>query len=177
MRLAISSLLVLVPAVALAVSRPDDTPPTPTETTQTCQDGLVWDEESKTCVAPQDARLDDDTLYEAAREFAYAGRFRHAQAALAAMSDQTEDRVLTYWGFTTRKLGDAEAGMAHYRAALAANPDNLLARSYMGQAFVEDGALAEARAELSEIRARGGRGTWPEVALRLAIESGRGTAY
>jgi hypothetical protein len=44
-------------------------------------------------------------------------------------------------------------------------------------ALVEQGEVAAARAQLSQIRARGGRGTWPEVALRLALGSGRGFAY
>ena len=55
--------------------------------------------------------LDDETLYGAVREFAYAGQYGHAQMALAAMSDQTDDRVLTYWGFTHRKMGDVAKGM------------------------------------------------------------------
>ena len=67
--------------------------------------------------------------------------------------------------------------MAYYRAALKANPDNLLARSYMGEALAEMGKAELARAELSEIRARGGRGTWAEIALRLAIETGQSRAY
>ncbi len=49
------------------------------------------------------------------------------------------------------------------------NPDNLLARSYMGQALVEQGQVDLALAQLSEIRMRGGRGTWAETSLTNAV--------
>lgn len=165
------------PLPALAVGGTEDAPPPPTETTIRCETGQVWDNETKSCVSPRESRLDDDTLYRAAREFAYAGRYRDTLDVLDAMSDQMDDRVLTYRGFAHRKLGETARGMAYYQAALTANPDNLLARSYLGQAYAEAGDMVLARTELSEIRARGGRGTWAETALRLTLETGRGTAY
>ena len=87
------------------------------------------------------------------------------------------DNAYAYLGLAHRKLGETARGMAYYQAALTANPDNLLARSYLGQAYAEAGDMVLARTELSEIRARGGRGTWAETALRLTLETGRGTAY
>lgn len=177
MRVSVLALALTCPLPALAVGGLDEDPPRPTETTTVCTDGTVWDADSKSCAAPQESRLDDDTLYRAARELAYAGQYEAAQSVLAAMSDPTEDRVLTYLGFTHRKMGDLDRGMAYYQAALAANPDNLLARSYMGEALAEMGEADLARAELSEIRARGGRGSWAEIALRLAIETGQSRAY
>ncbi|MEO1238796.1 MAG: tetratricopeptide repeat protein [Pseudomonadota bacterium] len=154
-----------------------DTPPTPTETTTVCADDMVWDPESETCVKPDESSLNDDGLYEAVRELAYAGRYDGAAAALAAMSDQADTRVLTYQGFLARKTGDLAAAETLYSAAIAADPNNLLARSYYGQGLAEQGRFGEARAELSEIRRRGGRNTWPEAALVLALASGSGPAY
>lgn len=171
------ALALACPLPALAAGGMEPSPPTPTETTTTCTDGKVWDADRESCVAPRESRLDDDTLYRAARELASAGQYDAAQDVLAAMSDPGDDRVLTYMGFTHRKMGDLERGIAYYRAALNANPDNLLARSYMGEALAEMGEAELARAELSEIRARGGRGTWAEIALRLAIETGQSRAY
>ena len=72
--------------------------------------------------------------------------FEDAQAVLAAHPDQTDSRVLTYWGFTHRKLGNRALSQAYYDQAIAADPDNLLARSYMGQGFVEEGQFGLALA-------------------------------
>jgi len=166
-----------LPTAAFAAGGMDDTPVTPTETTTVCENGQIWDAESKSCVSPRESRLDNDTLYGAAREFAHAGDHDSALAALAAMSEGDSDRVLTYIGFVHRKAGDRERAFAAYAAALAKNPDNILARSYLGMALLEEGDRAAARAELSEIRKRGGRNTWPEASLRLALESGGYSGY
>jgi len=166
-----------LPTAVFAAGSDDSNPPTQTNTTKECTGGMVWDAGSKACVAPKESRLDDDTLYGAVRELAYAGDYMGARRVLEAMPDQNDDRVLTYWGFTARKMGQMDEAMAFYAKALAQNPNNLLARSYMGQGFVEAGDVELARAELSEIRTRGGRNTWPEYALRTAIEKGAGYAY
>lgn len=177
MRLTALALAALIPTATLAASLDDDTPPQPTSTTTQCEQGLVWDADSKSCVAPKDSRLDDDIRYGAVREYAYAGFYDAASDVLDAMTDQSSDRVLTYRGFLARKSGDFSTAESYYNAAIAQNPDNFLARSYLGQGLAEGGKVAAARVQLSEIRARGGRGTWPELALRLAIESGRGFSY
>ena len=93
------------------------------------------------------------------------------------IADQSDDRVLTYWGFTHRKLGHTELANAFYLKALAKNPDNLLARSYMGQGFVAEGRVDDAIAQWREIRARGGEGTWAEASLRESIRSGITYSY
>lgn len=175
-RLLLSAVLCL-PTAALAVGSGDSSPPTPTSTTETCKNGMVWSESLERCVLPQSGSLTDDELYRAAREFAYAGQYGNTLAVLAAMSDPDDDRVLTYMGFVHRRTGDVALGNAFYRQAIAKNPGNLLARSYMGQGFVEAGDLAAARAELTEIRMRGGRGTWAETALATAIATGRASFY
>ena len=169
--LLIAALLLPVPAFAKDGDRKETKPKT-TKTTQECRQGRVWDKARQRCVRVQSQLLDDDTLYGAVREFAYDGQLDHAQAALAAMSDQTEDRVLTYWGFTTRKQGDMDKGMAFYRQALDQNPANITARSYMGQAFVVLGDIDAAREQLAAIRSYDGADSWAEVSLANAIESG-----
>ena len=121
---------------------------------------------------PQGSSLDQDLLGEAVRELAYAGRNADAQGVLRAMTDQDSDLVLTYWGFTHRKLGNMDQAMMFYDRALQTNPDNLLARSYLGQAHVEAGRMMAAKTQLREIRARGGAGLWPETSLAQAIETG-----
>ncbi|MBR9842890.1 MAG: tetratricopeptide repeat protein [Rhodobacteraceae bacterium] len=170
--LVIAATCIALPMAAYAAGSESTSPPKPTQTTKDCKKGKVWDATKKKCVAPRESHLSDDVLYGAVREYAYAGQYDTAQKILSAMSDQTEDRVLTYWGFTHRKLGDRALGMAFYEKALKANPDNLLVRSYMGQAFIESGEVSLAKAQLKEIRARGGKGTWPETSLAKAIRTG-----
>lgn len=153
------------------------TPPKPTETTQKCKGVQIWDPATKACVDPKGSGLDPDRLYGAVRELAYAGRLKDAQGVLAVMPDQNDDRVLTYWGFTWRKLGNTELGREFYLKAINRNPDNLLARSYMGQGMVSDGDVEGAAVQLAEIRARGGTGSWPETSLAEALRSGRTHDY
>ncbi len=175
MRKLVQAALFLVPSLALAAGSGGNvpvSPPKPTETTRTCKGTKVWDKTRKKCVKPEKSSLNTDGLYRAVRELAYAGRYRDAQGVLAAMPDQDDDRVLTYWGFTWRKMGHSDLARAYYVRAITRNPDNLLARSYMGQGLVEDGNIAGAWDQLREIRMRGGAGTWPEVSLREAILSG-----
>ncbi len=164
--------LALTPGLVFAAGTADPEPPTPTETTTLCEEGYVFDEETQACtVLQQDSFLDDDSAYGAVRELAYAGRYADAQLLLAAL-DQGDDRVQTYWGFTQRKLGNMDAAMAAYSKALETNPDNILARSYMGQAFVTQGAVDLAYAQLQEINARGGADTWAANSLENAIRTG-----
>lgn len=147
-------------------------PPATTKTTKTCKGVKVWDAATKTCVNPRDSRLDQDTLMRAVRELAYAGRIEDAQGVLRAVQDQNDDLVLTYWGFTNRKLGKADLARVYYAKAITNNPDNILARSYMGQGLVAEGRIDEAIEQWREIQARGGSGTWAEASLREAIRTG-----
>lgn len=166
---------VAVPSAAHAVGFDDDTGPPPTsETTTECAEGTVWDAKTEACVAPEDTSADQATLYDMARELAWAGRLDDALRVLARLEDR--DKQLTYIGFVARKSGDWERAEEAYLAAIARNPGNTLARSYYGQGLVARGDVAGARAQLSEIRARGGRMTWPAVALRLTLENG-GSSY
>ena len=183
---------------ARAAEADTTTPPVATETTTTCTDGKIWHEEKKECVAPEDMkpagetpaddkakteeeqkkteRGIDDRLYEAAREFAYAGQYANAIRALRAASDQEDPRILNYLGYNTRKLGDMELGMSYYRRALQKDENYILARSYMGQALIEQGDIEGARVQLVEIRDRGGEKTWAYRALLQSL-GGERTAY
>ena len=170
--------LALILIAAPAWAAPEDfAPPPPTETTKTCEDGQVWDRETETCKDPDDAAFDDATRLRAARELAQADRYDDALRVLASIGDQADSAVLTITGFAHRKAGRADLGLAFYDQALAADPDNLLARAYLGEAYLDAGDVVAARAQLSEIRRRGGRQTWPEIALRLALETGQRSTY
>ncbi|MEL7100765.1 MAG: hypothetical protein AAGM84_18205 [Pseudomonadota bacterium] len=172
------------------------TPPKQTQTTQDCFKARqwdpaqgkyvrfsqpvngVWDAAIKKCVRPdRSGYLDQDTLYGAVRELAYAGRYDSATQVLDQMADQASGEVLTYRGFIARKQGNLELADVFYTQAIEADPDNILARSYMGQGLVEAGDKVAAMAQLREIQARGGAGTWAEVSLREAIATGATYSY
>ena len=167
----------ILPAVAFSAGSDDPEPPKPTETTTVCDDGLVWDLATKSCLSPADSTNDDNARLNDVRELAYAGYYQAALDVLDTLDNPAASLALTYYGFAHRKAGEIDLGMAYYDAALVADPDNLLARSYMGQGFVASGDMVQAQVQLTEIRMRGGRGTWPELALVQAIASGVGTTY
>lgn len=166
-----------IPFGAFAAGSGDSSPPKPTETTKKCKVSKIWDNKKRRCVTIKDTRLDDDTLYQAARELAYVGRYGDAIDTLKKMSDQQESRVLTYYGFAHRKAGRTTIGTDFYLAAINADPDNILARSYMGQGMVEQGDMEGARVQLAEIRHRGGTSSWAETALASAIHDGKTFSY
>ena len=173
MRILIATALALaLPTGLLAAGGGDEKAPSKPK----CEDGLVYDKKTKKCVAAQDSRLDTDTLYQTVRALAHAERFEDARTVLAAMP-QGDDRTLTYLGFTSRKMGQPDAAMGYYTRALAVNPGNILARSYMGQGLVEEGDITAAIAQLRAIRAHGGAGSWAEASLRTAIATGRTFNY
>lgn len=171
-----ASVLTLSPMMAFTAGSETNTPPTPTETTDTCAEGLLFDLATQTCMTPAQSSNDDSAMMDAVRELAYDGRYADARDVLDGL-DASDSMVQTYYGFTARKMGDFDGGMAFYQAALAIDPDNNLARSYMGQGLVEAGDFFGAHAQLKEIRARGGRQTWPEIALRMALDGGAGPSY
>lgn len=166
-----------LPGLAMAAGGDSTAAPTTTQTTKTCKGVQVWDKKTQKCVNPQDSSLGADTLMQAVRELAYAGRHEDAQDVLRAMPDPRADLVLTYWGFTHRKMGNLALADMFYRQAIAQNPGNILARSYMAQGFVAEGRTDAAIAQWREIIARGGKGTWAEASLREAIRTGTTYSY
>jgi Flp pilus assembly protein TadD len=156
-------------SMSFAAGSDSTEPPVKTETTEDCKNGQIWDEKQAACVDPQQGAMSDDALYEAARELAYDGQYENALKVLAVAENQNDPRILNYKGFANRKAGRMEEGMAYYQAALAIDPDYILARSYMGQALVSEGDFLGARDQLLEIEARGGRDTWAYAALEKAL--------
>lgn len=177
MRFLATLVLSTLPFAALAAGSDDTAPPTPTETTTTCEKGLIWDVKTQKCLKPEDQSFNDDARFDAVRELAYAGRPNEALVVLAAMKEGQTDRVLTYLGFANRKAGNIELGLNYYAQALEVNPDNILTRSYLGQTYVELGEIAMAETQLAEIRKRGGSGTWAEASLASAVTTGQTVNY
>lgn len=156
-------------APAFAVGSSDSEPPKTTKTTTECEKGQVFDEKTKTCLDSKSEAVTDDDRYHAARELAYAGEYDRAMLVLASADNQNDPRILNYYGFTNRKLGNDTEAMEFYQAALAIDPDYILARSYMGQGLAAQGDLAGAVAQLDEIRLRDGTESWAYASLEKAI--------
>jgi tetratricopeptide (TPR) repeat protein len=169
--------LTLLPAFAFAAGSDDPTPPAPTPTVTECAQGLVWDLATQSCLTPEASTNDDNALLDDIRALAYAGQYQAALDLLDQLGDPTSPLALTYYGFTHRKAGRADLGLQYYQAAIAADPANHLARSYMGQGYVSAGDLVLAQVQLTEIRMRGGAGTWAETSLATAIDTGKTLSY
>lgn len=172
----VATFFAYTPIMGFASGARDFTPPISTKTTEECAGGFIFDLETQACIGLYQSTNDDRMMMNAVRELAYDGRYADARAILDILNPN-ESMVQTYYGFMACKLGDFDVSTAHYTAALIIDPNNTLALSYMGQGMVERGNLAGARIQLSEIRKRGGRQTWPEIALRMAIERGVGPSY
>lgn len=169
--------LALFPMAAIAAGGGSEVAPAPSETTTTCAEGLVWDIATQSCMDPAESSNDDSARLKDVRELAYAGYYQAALDVLDTLENAQAPLALTYYGFAHRKADRVELGMAYYTAAIDADPDNLLARSYMGQGHVASGEMVLAQAQLTEIRMRGGRDTWAEASLMQAISTGVGRSY
>jgi len=110
-------------------------------------------QEWRTC-ATQAAEVDGELFY-AGYWLARNGQYDEALNYLNQAEPKTT-RVLTYIGFATRKLGRVDEAMGFYAEALAKNPDNTVARAYLGEAHLQRGDLKSAETELGEIAQRCG---------------------
>ena len=136
----------------------------------TCPQGQVYDQQKKTCVSAQSGVIDDQSLADYAYALARGGRYREALATLDLMQEPTTAEALNYRGYATRKLGHVDEGIAFYKQAVALDPDYTLVREYLGEAYVTQGKLDLAKAELAEIEKRCGTTCEPYEDLAEAIE-------
>ena len=121
----------------------------------------------KRCVGHRE-EMSDNELYYAGYWLARVGKYTEALGYLTAAKVQDE-KVLTYIGFATRKLGDHDRAMTFYARALALNPGYTVARAYLGEAHLGRGNVAAAKAELAEIETRAGTASLDYVELARQI--------
>jgi len=140
------------------------------KTVSQCKHGMVYSEAKKKCVKADKSSMNDTQLFEAARALAYAGQYENAIIVLKAAQNQNDPRILNYMGYANRKAGRIDLAMTYYQKALAIDGNYLLARSYMGQGLIVQGKIEEARAQLIEIRDRGGKDTYAYHALYDALK-------
>lgn len=115
-----------------------------------CRSGMVWDKQKKRCVN-QNSGVDQDSLFEAGKRHADAGRYQQAIEVLR-LASADDKRVLNYLGFSYRKMGQVDRGLTYYRQAVAMDPEYTLVREYMGEALLQKDDLAGALEQLAEIR-------------------------
>ncbi len=120
------------------------------------------------CLGLEKPGLDDAQLYYAGYWLAMGGSYQEALGYLRQARDP-DARILTYTGFATRKLGDIEGALPFYKRALAMNPDYTVARSYMGEAFLDLGEPEKAREQLAEVEKRCGTACVEYANLARAI--------
>lgn len=85
---------------------------------------------------------------------------KHYKSAIEAAERATalDARYHEAWnlvGYAARKLGNYDKAFASYEKCLAIKPDYAPAREYMGEAYLEKGDLAKAKAQLVLLQAYG----------------------
>ena len=71
----------MIGGAGFAAGSDSTVPPKPTETTEICSSGQIFDATTKTCLDAKAEVFDDDARYHAAREMAYAGQYTQALRA------------------------------------------------------------------------------------------------
>lgn len=122
----------------------------------------------------------------AAGDIVYAGavtqinRHHYAEALdslyAAARELGPHPDVLTYLGYTNRKMGRLDRAETYYRQALAIAPDHRGALEYYGELKVERGDIAGARLHLARLQALCRFGCYESEELKRWIATGRDPA-
>ena len=137
-----------------------------------CPSGTAWSKQQKKCVAVKKGSLSDEDLARAGRQLALDGDYRDAIKVLKMASNENDPAVLTYLGYSHRKLGDIELGISLYKKALDIDPDNIRTREYLGEGYISKGEFDLAWLELVEIEKRCGTTCVEYQALEKAMRSG-----
>lgn len=136
-----------------------------------CKTGYVYSKAKQICVKVN-AGLDDKELYEQGHALAKAGHYEAALAALTAIEDQDDSMVLTMIGYSLRKSGKWDDGVAYYHRALAIDPDNINTYEYLGEAFLSKGRIDLAQEQLVKIETIAGTESEQYQELAFAIAEG-----
>jgi tetratricopeptide (TPR) repeat protein len=100
------------------------------------------------------ASLDDGgASYLMASGLVNEGRYADALYSLraAGLVFGPHPDVLTYQGFANRKLGNLDAAIGFYSAALKLDPAHRGANEYLGEYYVETGQMTKAKAQLAKL--------------------------
>lgn len=142
--------------------------------TPACNAGWVWDKKQQLCVRKESGLVGDKELYAQGRALAVDGHYKEALALLEAIRNKHDAMVLTMIGYSKRKLGDVDTGMAFYQQALAIEPDNINTREYLGEGYVILGRMDLAQAQLDRIEKVCGTNCEQYEDLSTAMNTGTG---
>jgi tetratricopeptide (TPR) repeat protein len=137
-----------------------------------CPSGTAWSKQQGKCVGQKSGLLSDEDLARAGRQLALDGHYRDAIKVLEMAANENDPAVLTYLGYSHRKLGNIDFGISLYKRALDIDPDNVDTREYLGEGYVIKGELDLAWLELVEIEKRCGTTCVEYQALDKAMRSG-----
>ena len=121
-----------------------------------CKRAMVWNKIKRKCVAQQQGELDDNSIFETGRDLALAGRYDEAITILTLAADKTDARILNMLGYSHRREGRVNVGIGYYHEAILNDPSYTPVREYLGEALLQIGDLAAAKAQLAEIEKRCG---------------------
>lgn len=111
--------------------------------------------------------LDDNFLNAAV--LAHGGQYNDAIVAFEALERPNDPYVLTYLGYSHRKLGNVDLALGYYDQALEIRPDYVRARQYLGEGYLAMDRLDDAKGQLQEIAQRCGTDCEPYVVLDKQI--------
>src|SRR5262245_17300369 len=133
----------------------------------------VSDSRSGKCVKAENGVLPDKALAENAFALAKEERYVEALAVLDLLQDPNTAVALNYRGYATRKLGRVEEGIGYYLKSVALDPGYAQVREYLGEAYVQKGDIAAAKAQLEAIEKICGKDCEEYTDLAEAIADAR----
>ncbi len=138
-----------------ALGDDDKTLPKP-KPPKACKKGQIWSERDKKCMPKKAGLAPDHQLIARGWQLAYAGHYGEAIEVFELVRDKDRPRLLNGLGYSHRKLGRLDQAIAYYHAAIALQPNYVLAREYLGEGYVAQGHMQLAKAQLDEIAKRCG---------------------
>lgn len=141
------------------------TTPQPSPAAQICKRYKKGTRKWKRCIRRNSSNSTIDDIYYAGYWLGETGDYKAAIAVLRQAEGANDPRVLTYIGYSTRKLGDVDGGIGYYMRALSVDPNYNKAREYLGEGYLQKGDLASAKGQLNEIAVRCGENCGEYVEL------------
>lgn len=138
-----------------------------------CPRGQIYDRRTLRCVDQSSGIVDDDSLVAYAAALSRDERHQEALDVLDLMQNPETPVALNYRGYATRNLGRVDEGIGYYLQAVALDPEYTLVREYLGEAYLTQGRLDLAKAQLAEIEKRCGTTCEPYLDLAEAIAAGQ----